>query len=359
MSGPAAEPAVLYACVPCFYAEVERRDHPALADGAVLVGGDPRKRGRVQSASLEAARAGVAEGMAMSEALERCPGAAHFRTDMKRYREASGALMVCLRRIVEALEPAGLGAAYLDVHEREEPGEALARRIVGAVRDELGLPLRVGIAPSKLVAQLAAEEAADDGVRRIRVVDAAAFLAPLALSRLPRVGRKTEARLQDLGARTVGELLALGRTAVEEALGNHGLAIYELASGLDRSPVRVAAHPHSISRELTLEDPGPVAIAEALRGLAALLERQLVRQGLGARRIALRARLSDEPVTTRSITLGEPVATAAGITEVAEGLAARLGRDPEAVRVLALTVAGLVAVGDEDRQLELFAPDQA
>ncbi|MBW2231279.1 MAG: hypothetical protein JRG92_05975 [Deltaproteobacteria bacterium] len=359
MSGSREDAAVLYAQVPDFYAEVERRDHPSLAEGPILVGGDPHKRGRVQSASREAVRAGVVESMAMSEALALCPGAAHFRTDMKRYREASGALVVCLRRIVEALEPAGLGAVYLDAQLVHEPSEQLARHIVAAVRDELGLPLRVGIAPSKLVAQLAADEAAEDGVRRIHLADAPAFLAPLPLSRLPRVGRKTEARLQELGARTLGELLALGRSVVEEALGNHGLVIYELASGLDRVPLRAAAHPRSISRERTLEDSGVVAVAEALRGLAALLERELVRQGLGARRVALRAQWIDAPDTTRSVTLGEPVTSTPEIADIAARLASRLERDPAAVRVLSLTVAGLVAVGGEDRQLELFSPDRA
>jgi DNA polymerase-4 len=358
MSGTASERAVLYARVPSFYAEVERRDHPALSGRPVLVGGNPDKRGRVQSASVEAVAIGVSEGMAMSDALVRCPGAAHFRTDMKRYREASGTLVVCLRRIVEALEPAGLGAVYLDVQAGSEPSEALARRIVAAVRDELGLPLRVGIAPSKLLAHLASDEASGNGIRRIHVAEAAGFLAPLPISRLPRVGKKTEARLAALGVRRVGELLALGRASVEEALGNHGLAIYELASGLDRSPLRLAARPRSISRELTLEDPGAVAIAEALRGLAALLERELVRQGLAARRVALRAELLSEPDTTRSVTLGDPVVSAGEIAQVAEELSGRLERDPASVRALSLTVAGLVAVGGEDRQLELFSPDR-
>jgi DNA polymerase-4 len=266
--------------------------------------------------------------------------------------------VACLRRIVDQLEPAGFGAAYLDARERGQAPEPLALHLVATVRADLRLPLRVGIAPSKVLARLAAESVAGEGLRRVRGDEVAGFLAPLPIARLPRVGRKTETRLQALGVRTVAELLALGRTAVEAALGHHGLAIFELAAGLDRSPVRVAAHPQTISRERTLDGSGTGALSEGLRGLATLLERELVRQGLGARRVALRARLQDQSATTRSVTLGAPVSSAAEIAEVAGGLAARLDVTREAVRALALTVAGLVSAGDSDRQLELFAPEE-
>ncbi|MBW2716277.1 MAG: DNA polymerase IV, partial [Deltaproteobacteria bacterium] len=107
--------AIMFAEVPCFYAAVERADDPALAKRPIIVGGDPRKRGLVQGASEEALAAGVKLDQPVHEALKLCPEARMARTNMKRYREVSGRLFVCLRRGFGRLEPFGLGAAYLDV----------------------------------------------------------------------------------------------------------------------------------------------------------------------------------------------------------------------------------------------------
>ena len=78
---------LLYATVPGFYAEVERAANPGIEGRPVIVGGDPRKRGLVQSATPDALAAGVEVGMPMREALERCPQGRALRTDMRRYRE--------------------------------------------------------------------------------------------------------------------------------------------------------------------------------------------------------------------------------------------------------------------------------
>jgi len=185
---------VLYAEVPGFYAEIERAAHPELAGRPVLVGGDPRKGGTVQSASREAVGEGVTPGMAVVAALERCPRAKTFRTDMRRYREVSARLRAILRRFLDRLEPAGLGAAYLDATGVARPPEALAGDLVKAVGEGLGLPLRVGVSSAKFLARLAAEEAGE-GIHRIAAGEETAFLAPLPVERLPGVGPATASRI--------------------------------------------------------------------------------------------------------------------------------------------------------------------
>ena len=157
---------VLFAEVPGFYAAVARADDPSLADRPLLVGGDPRKRGRVQAASREALAAGVTLEMTMIEALRQCPTARAVRTDMARYREVSRRLHTLLRAVEPKIEPFGLGAAYADLAGRSEAAADLANRWREGVSDELGLPLRVGISTSKFLARLAADQIAQDhGVR--------------------------------------------------------------------------------------------------------------------------------------------------------------------------------------------------
>ena len=350
------KPAIAFAQVPGFYAQVERADDPTLHRRPVLVGGDPRKRGTVLSASPEAVAAGVAVGMPVREALERCPQARLIKTNMARYREVSGQLRACLRNAVDALEPMGLEAAFLDITWESRAPEEIAHDLGRRVREQLGVSLRVGIAAVKFLAKLAAEEAGPSGVRRIEAREESSFLAPLSVTRLPGVGPKTAATLHALGASRVGELLGLDREALEAALGNHGLRILEYARGEDDSPVSAARHPKSLSREYTFDeaqlDIG--VLWERLQGLAQALETALLRDGLQAGRVAIKLRYEEQDATTRSCTLSRPATASAEIYRAATDLLDRTQAGSRPIRLVGLTLSGLESGVLTDRQLELF-----
>lgn len=349
-------PRLLYVEVPGFYAAVEQAADAALSGRPVIVGGDPRKRGLVQSATPDALAAGVRVGMPMLEVLERCPRARATRTDMRRYREEAGRLRACLRRIVDRLEPAGLGAAYLDACEAPDPPERVADKLRTLVRDELGLPLRVGAAPAKFLAKLAAEESGPENIRIVPAPEVAAFLRPLPASRLPGVGPNTATRLAELGARTAGDVVRLGRPSIERALGNHGLAILAAAMGQGDARVRAARHPQSLSQESTLgaDELDQGVLVEGLQGLADGLSRALGLEGLLARRVALKVRYADHETATRSRTLARPAALPSELHAVALELLARTQAGTRPVRLLGLAVSGLVRSSRDDRQLDLF-----
>jgi nucleotidyltransferase/DNA polymerase involved in DNA repair len=349
---------LLYATVPGFYAEVERVANPGLAGRPVIVGGDPRKRGLVQSATPDALERGVVEGMPVREALERCPQGRALRTDMRRYRGVASRLRACFRRLTQRVEPAGLGSAFLETPRPEEAAEELAERLRQNVREELALPLRVGIAPAKFLAKIAAEEAGSRGILRIAAGEVAGFLAPLPVSRLPGVGTKTAAKLAELSVHTAGEVVALGRAALEEQLGNHGLAILGYAQGRDDARLRAAPHPRSLSQESTLDSDEldlPV-IQERIEELARHLEAGLLLERLAAKRVTLKLRYADQEQTTRSRTLVRPVATAQDLAELAAGLLERTQAGIRPVRLVGLGVAALTRSRRDDRQLELFSP---
>ncbi len=346
---------ILFAEVPNFYAEVERSRDPTLRDRPVVVGGDPRKRGVVQSASREARAAGVRVGMPMQQALATCPAARPVKTDMKHYREVSGRLRACLRAEVEAVEPVALESAYLDVSLAGEDARAVADRLTSRVKQTLGLPLRVGIAASKALARLAAEEAAPGRSRRVEPGEETEFLSPLPVDRLPGVGPRTLETLLRLGASTVGDLLRVDPARIERELGNHGLRILALASGREDSTVRGHRHPRTLSREHTFR-PAEVDLGElsdCLQRLAQLLGEGLQEQGLCARRLGVKVRFEDQQTKTRSRTLSSPVSTAAEIYDVTVGLLGRTEAGARGVRVLGVTVSGL-GPRPLDRQLELF-----
>jgi DNA polymerase-4 len=321
----------------------------------VIVGGDPRKRGLVQSVSADAAAAGVKTGMVMQEAMARCPGARGLKTDMKYYREASRRLRGCVRAEVGALQADALGSAYLDSAHLDQTPEEVGGRILTRVQEDLGLPLRIGVATVKFLARLAAEEAGADGILRIPSGGELKFLQPLAVERLPGVGPKTARRLRDLGAETAGDLQQLDRCVLEAALGNHGLRILELARGREDTIVRGHSHPRSLSREHTFSEPqlDLGELWECLQRLSQALGEGLEEQNLAARRIAVKLRFDDQQVTTRSLTSQGHVVRGADIYPIALSLLERTAAGTRGVRLLGIRVEGL-GPRPKDTQLELF-----
>lgn len=347
--------AILFGEVACFYAEVERADDPTLEGHAIIVGGDPHKRGLVQAASSEALAAGVTTDLTVLEALKLCPHARATRTNMRRYREVSRQLFACLRRGFDWLEPYGLGAAYFDVTGAGDPPEGIAQGLRSLVADELGLPLRVGIASGKFLARLAAQEAGPPGWFRIPSSGEADFLSPFPVTRLEGVGEKTAATLAELGAERIGELIEIGPGPLQEALGTHGLRVHAYAAGRDDRPVRAARHPQSVSREATLTETRDLdVLAVQLQELAASLEAELRSQRLSASRVILKVRFADRVTTTRSQTLTAPIASAAGIQQVAVRLLARTQAGSRPSRGLGIQLGRLQHEGEGDRQLDLF-----
>jgi len=360
-----------YAEVPGFYAQVERAGRPELARRPIVVGGDPRKGGLVQAATEEAEARGVVPGMPVLEALERCPEARALPTRMRRYREVGAHLCALLRRECRAIEEAGFGAAYFVVREGVDP-EALAASLRRRIGEDLGLPLRVGMGPVKLVARLAAQESGAQGFRRVGPSELESFLHPLPVTRLEGVGANTAAALAKHDVHTVGELATLGRARLEEILGNRGLELLERARGRDPSPVRATPHPKSLSQETTLSagapsaaDAGPGAagpdgedagvLSERLQDLAEALERRLALEGLAARRVALKVRFADGTTTTRSATLDALVAEAGEIHAVALRLLGRSQAGSRPVRLVGISLSRLRPIPREGRQLDLFS----
>ena len=351
---------VAYATVPSFYAWVERVDDPSLRGRPVIVGGNPNKRGKVQSASEDARRFGVREGMLVSEALVLCSEAVVAPTQMKRYREVASLFHSCLRSVIRQHEAHGLSAAYLEVPRDEAADRAgaveFAARLSSCVREELGLPLKVGVAPLKFLAEIAAQQCRDEDLYFIAPGEEQEFLRSLSLDQLPGVGSKTLATLRQLRVESVAELVSLDSRVLETELGNHGLRILSLARGEDDSRVRSAPHPKSLSHEHTFSEARSERrdIEEQLAILCRNAESGLRRQELCAGRVAIKVRYSDKKTETRSRTLVRPILESGEIFSASRRL---LDRTQVGVRSIDLIGVALSKLGPQrvpNAQLELF-----
>lgn len=350
-----------YACVPAFYAAVERLDDPALRARPVVVGGDPAKRGKVQSASADAAAAGIAIGMPLDEARARLPAAVLMRTNMKRYREVANVLQGLLREWAHGLETDGLHAGFFELapalHGDRAGVEAHCERLRQEVREGVGLPVQLGVAPVKFLARLASASPGPTGCLAIAYEEVAGFLAPVAVDRLPGVGSKSLLALRELKIETVGDLRACEPREVERALGRQAARILAYARGEDPAAVRLAKHPKSISLESTFD----VAVLERdrvedrLRALCQDAEVRLRQQQLECARTSLKLRYDDaDKPRTWTRKLARAICDAQGLYAAGQNLLDRSEVGRRAIRLLGVSLSGLGPRAEDDRQLELF-----
>jgi DNA polymerase-4 len=353
---------ILHCDMDCFYAAVHMRDDPSLAGRPVVVGGDPDGRGVVAAASYEARRYGIHSAMAAAQARRLCPDTVFLKPDFARYRAESDAIFAIYRLFTPVVQPLSLDEAYLDVTDRlGELGSAtaIAHEIRRRVRDERGLTVSVGVAPSKLVAKIASDHDKPDGLTVVKPSQVEDFLAPLPVRRLHGVGPAGERALAELGVTTVAELRRLSLDRLIERFGHWGRTLYDFARGDDRREVRVERVRRSLSTEHTFvhDIRDRPEIDRVVTGMAEEVATGLEQRSLAACTVTLKARYPDFTTVTRSHTLPVPTADAATIAACARDLVGSTEAVVRSVRLLGVGASNLVPGGVE--QLALFGLDDA
>ena len=140
---------IIHVDMDAFYASVEQLDNPDLIGKAVIVGGDPKRRGVVSAASYEARKFGVHSAMPMSQAVRLCPDAIVLPVRMKRYAELSQQIHTIFQKYTPQFEPISLDEAFLDVTGSLRlfgSAEKIGRAIKDQLMEQLGLVASVGLA---------------------------------------------------------------------------------------------------------------------------------------------------------------------------------------------------------------------
>ncbi|MBC7341596.1 MAG: DNA polymerase IV [Clostridia bacterium] len=311
---------ILLCDLDAFFASVEQRDHPEYRGKPVIVGGDPDGRGVVSTCSYEARTFGVRSAMPMKTAVRLCPQAVLLPPDLRRYREVSQQAISIYERFTPDIEQVSIDEAYLAVPAGDgvEVGEAIRR----SVRQELQLPLSIGVSENKLLAKIGCSLAKPDGLRELRRSEVRAVLWPLPVEVLPGAGPKTVKKLSRLGIHTVGDLAAYPEEVLERALGSWGKELRLYALGIDQRTLERERPVKSIGEETTFAQDiaDPEAALAQLMLLAEEVGFRLRRKGLRARTITLKYRRPDFSTFTRSRTLPASVNTDMAIYKVAEEL---------------------------------------
>ncbi len=331
-----------------FFAAVEELEEPSLRTQPLIVGGDPHGRGVVATANYVARAFGIHSAMSAAEALRRCPHAVFVRPRHSLYRDYSRAVWESVRAIVPTVERTGLDEGYLDLGEVAADflrARELAEAVQTAVRGTTRLTCSLGVASTKVVAKVASDRRKPGGITVVLPGREGAFLAPLAVRKLPGVGPRSAERLARAGIETVGALAALDDDELRTLMpGKVGRLLRDRARGLDTRRLETAIERISISNEETFpRDIDDSALLHAeLRRMAERLAEHLRRDGQAARTVTTKLRYPDFSIRTRSLTLDVAVDDAQTISDVACRLLDRALADrPGALRLVGVGVKGL------------------
>ena len=341
-----------------FFAAVEKLDNPALVGKCLLVGGDPRGRGVVCTASYEARKFGCHSALPMSRAIRLCPQAIVLPVRGERYQAVSRQVFEVFERFTPRVEPLSIDEAFLDLTGCERlfgPAEDAARQIKDCIRSEIGLTASVGIAPNKFLAKLASDLEKPDGHVVITDETIHEILDPLPIAKLWGMGPVSAKRFHDLGIDTIGELRQVDPELLTRHFGAMGEHFPRLANGLDQREVTRDSASKSIGTESTfavdLDDLDE--LRRILLDQVQQVGQRLRRHDLAARTVTLKLRDGDFTTLTRSVTLDEATDVTEELWQTARSILEKWARQRfRPLRLLGATASNIT--GRAGAQLSLF-----
>jgi DNA polymerase-4 len=324
-----ALPSLTFAHIDCdaFYATVEKRDNPELADKPVIIGGG--KRGVVSAACYISRTFGVRSAMPMFKALALCPSAVVVRPDMAKYVRVGREVRHAMQALTPLVEPLSIDEAFLDLGGTQRvhgmiPAKVLAR-FAREVERDIGITVSVGLSCNKFLAKIASDLDKPRGFAALSREEAPALLADKPVNFIFGVGPATQERLVQHGFRIIADLQRADETDVMKQFGAEGRRLWRLARGIDDRRVVADRGAKTISSETTFEndirDFAP--LERMLWRLSEKVSARLKSSELAGSTIMLKLKTADFKQRTRSQSIHAPTQLAAKIFAVSREMLAK------------------------------------
>src|SRR5271169_6873586 len=232
-----ALPSLTLAHIDCdaFYATVEKRDNPDIADKPVIIGGG--KRGVVSAACYISRTYGVRSAMPMFKALALCPSAMVIRPDMAKYVRVGREVRRAMQALTPLVEPISIDEAFLDLDGTQRvhgmiPAKVLAR-FAREVERDIGITVSVGLSCNKFLAKVASDLDKPRGFAALDQEEAREMLADRPVGFIYGVGPATQEKLLQRGFRTIADLQRADENDVMKQFGAEGRRLWRLSRGID------------------------------------------------------------------------------------------------------------------------------
>jgi len=322
-------PSLTLAHIDCdaFYATVEKRDNPELADKPVIIGGG--KRGVVAAACYIARTFGVRSAMPMFKALVLCPHAAVIRPDMAKYVLVGREVRHAMQALTPLVEPLSIDEAFLDLAGTERVHGMIAAKVLARfarnVERDIGITVSVGLSCNKFLAKIASDLDKPRGFAALDQDEARAMLADKPVGFIFGVGPASQERLLQHGFRTIADLQRADEIELMKQFSSEGRRLWRLARGIDDRRVVPDRGAKTISSETTFEtDIGDFSTLEkTLWRLSEKVSARLKSGDLAGSTITLKLKTADFRQRTRSQSIHAPTQLAAKIFAVTREMLAK------------------------------------
>ena len=307
-----------------FYASVEKRDNPELADKPVIIGGG--KRGVVSTACYVARIRGVRSAMPMFQALKLCPDAVVIRPRGSHYAAVSKQIRAMMDELTPAIEPLSLDEAFLDMTGTEQlhgaPPAVMLARLVNRMEDELGLTGSIGLSHNKFLAKVASDLDKPKGFSVIGKAETMDFLRDKPVGLIWGVGGVSQAQLDKAGVHTFEDLLRWDKEDLVARFGGMGERLWHLARGQDKRRVSANAPIKSISNETTFfeDTANPDLLDGHLWRLAENVSDRAKARDMAGQVVTLKLKRADFRALSRQSNLGDMTQSADRIYRTARAL---------------------------------------
>jgi DNA polymerase-4 len=298
-----------------FYATIEKRDNPDIADKPVVVGGGTR--GVVAAACYVARTYGIRSAMPMFEAKRRCPDAIVVKPNMAKYVQVGREVRRAMLALTPLVEPLSIDEAFLDLSGTERlHGKSAAKALAGfatQVERDLGITVSIGLSPTSRQDCLDLDK--PRGFAVLGATEAVSFLASKPVGFIYGVGTVSAAKLAADGFRTIADLQRANEHDLMRRYGEEGLRLWRLARGIDGRSVNPERDTKSISAETTFNhDIGEFRpLEQYLWDLTERVSARLKANALAGSTVTLKLKSADFKIRTRARALGAPTQLASRI----------------------------------------------
>ena len=343
-----------------FYASVEKRDNPELADKPVIIGGG--RRGVVSTACYVARIKGVKSAMPMFKALKLCTDAVVVRPRFEAYAEASRAIRAMMDDLTPVVEPLSLDEAFMDMRGTARlhgaPPAVMLAKLIKRMKDEIGLTGSIGLSHNKFLAKVASDLEKPRGFSIIGKEETTEFLRPKSVRLIWGIGPTAQESLGQAGIRTFDDLLRWDRRDLHDRFGGTGERLYSLARGEDGRRITSNAPVKGLSNETTFnEDTADIDILDGhIWRMSEKVSARAKATDKAGLVVTLKLKTSDFKLVSKRQSLRHPTQMADTIYRTARGLFDQVsGKGP--FRLIGVGVSQLAAASDADREGDLLDPN--
>ncbi len=343
-----------------FYASVEKRDNPELADKPVIIGGG--HRGVVSTACYVARIKGVKSAMPMFQALKLCPEAIVVKPRMDAYVEASRAIRALMDELTPIVEPLSLDEAFMDLTGTARlhgaPPAVMLARLIKRMKSEVGLTGSIGLSHNKFLAKVASDLDKPRGFSVIGKAETTAFLRPKPVRMIWGIGPAAQESLAASGIRTFDDLLRWDRRALHDRFGATGERLYALARGQDGRRITTNTPVKGLSNETTFfEDTSDPDILDGhIWRLAEKVSDRAKAKNMAGRLVTVKLKTSDFKQISKRQSLHHPTQLADTIYRTARSLFDQAGSKGP-YRLIGVGINELGPAADADRIGDLLDPN--